>query len=271
MTQMIKFSHVIYHANCSDGFTGAWVAWLRLGEGTEYIPRYFAGSPAKLPPDAVAIMIDCAYPREEVLTLRTKVKKLIVLDHHQTNMEDLKDLPDVIFDMARSGAMLAWNYFHPGIEPPPLVKYVQDRDLWKKVLPKCDEIASLVGSMDPNMANWSKLSGDLAMDFDRMAAKGEAILQADRKHVKQICGLSYMRDVGGYTVPVVNTAIFLSDVGHELCKRHPEAPFAACYFETPEGKRRWSLRSMNGFDCSTVAKKFGGGGHAAACAFVEQL
>ena len=265
----MSFTHVVYHGNCSDGFTGAWAAWLKLGDKVEYIPYYF-GSVAKLPLEAEAIMIDCAYPRDILFALRAKTKRVAVLDHHKTNMEDLQNMSDVIFDMNRSGAMLAWDYFHPGTEPPPLVKYVQDRDLWTKALLSTEEISSLVNSTDMSWTAWNQLSDTLSMNFDTAAAKGAAILAADRKHVKQICGLSYMRDVGGYIVPVVNTSIFLSDVGHELCKRHPDAPFAACYFDTQEGKRRWSLRSMNGFDCSVVAKKFGGGGHAAACAFMEE-
>ena len=44
-------------------------------------------------------------------------------------------------------------------------------------------------------------------------------------------------------------------------------PFAACYWDTPEG-RVFSLRSSSdGVDVSEIAKQFGGGGHKNAAGF----
>jgi len=73
-----------------------------------------------------------------------------------------------------------------------------------------------------------------------------------------------------------------SDAGHLLCgtwienlkvvfPKNPEdrslIPFAACYWDTPEG-RVFSLRSReDGADVSEIAKKYGGGGHAHASGF----
>ena len=34
------------------------------------------------------------------------------------------------FDMNHSGARLAWDYFHPGKEPPKFINYIEDCDLW---------------------------------------------------------------------------------------------------------------------------------------------
>ena len=44
-------------------------------------------------------------------------KKVIVVDHHFSSMNDIGDaLPNnCFFDMDRSGATLAWAYFHSGI------------------------------------------------------------------------------------------------------------------------------------------------------------
>ena len=55
-----------------------------------------------------------------------------------------------------------------------------------------------------------------------------------------------------------------SDAGHEMAKGRP---FAACYWDTPEG-RVFSLRSNDeGIDVSEVAKQYGGGGHRNASGF----
>lgn len=74
-----------------------------------------------------------------------------------------------------------------------------------------------------------------------------------------------MREIGGYTVPVVNGSLFMSsEVAGELAEGHP---FAAMYAETEKGVI-WSLRSRNdGVDVSEVAKRYGGGGHKNAAGF----
>jgi nanoRNase/pAp phosphatase (c-di-AMP/oligoRNAs hydrolase) len=44
-------------------------------------------------------------------------------------------------------------------------------------------------------------------------------------------------------------------------------PFAACYWDTPDG-RVFSLRSReDGVDVSAIAKRYGGGGHRNASGF----
>lgn len=55
-----------------------------------------------------------------------------------------------------------------------------------------------------------------------------------------------------------------SDAGHMMAKGEP---FAACYWDTPEG-RCFSLRSAeDGMDVSEIAKDYGGGGHKHAAGF----
>lgn len=44
--------------------------------------------------------------------------------------------------MTHSGAMLTWFYFFPEIEPPLLIKYIEDRDIWTKALPNTDDFSS---------------------------------------------------------------------------------------------------------------------------------
>ncbi len=66
-------------------------------------------------------------------------------------------------------------------------------------------------------------------------------------------------------MPVANLPYFFSsEAGHILAEGEP---FAACYWDTPEG-RTFSLRSTDGgIDVSEVATQYGGGGHAAAAGF----
>lgn len=71
-------------------------------------------------------------------------------------------------------------------------------------------------------------------------------------------------------MPVANSPLNANELCERLLQEHPEAPFAAVYFDRPDGQRSWELRSRSGFDVSRVASKFGGGGHASAAGFVEK-
>ena len=39
---------------------------------------------------------------------------LIVIDHHKSAMVELHDISNTKFDMTKSGAILSWEFFHPG-------------------------------------------------------------------------------------------------------------------------------------------------------------
>ncbi len=86
-----------------------------------------------------------------------------------------------------------------------------------------------------------------------------------------MCDNAVMHEISGYTVPMVNATLLFSEIGHELCKRYSESPFAASYFIRKDGKIQYSLRSIGNFDVSAVAKEHGGGGHKNAAGFEKGL
>ena len=97
---------VLYHANCPDGFGGAWAAWQRLGDAATYCPVSHGDPPPDVPADANVVMVDFAYDRDIILAMRDWVASLVILDHHKSAQATLGDLDFAIFDMDRSGAML---------------------------------------------------------------------------------------------------------------------------------------------------------------------
>jgi uncharacterized protein len=256
-------THVLYHGNCPDGFGGAWAAWRALGDRARYLPVQHGDPPPDLPPGARVAIVDFSYPREVILALRARVASLTILDHHKTAEEALRGIPDTVFDMDKSGAMLAWEYFHPGEPAPALIGYVQDRDLWRFALPNSREVSAALGSYPYDFAVWSGL------DADALAREGRAILRFRDQTVNAIVSFARMGEVGGHVVPVANATAHWSDAGEALLQRFPDAPFAALYYDDSEGRRRWSLRSRGDFDVAEVAKRFGGGGHRAAAGFRE--
>ena len=88
------------------------------------------------------IIVDFSYPRDVLIKMAEDADSIIVLDHHKTAEENLKGLDFCIFDMTRSGAVMAWEHFHGKGNTPLLFQYIQDRDLWQWKLPQSKEFSA---------------------------------------------------------------------------------------------------------------------------------
>ena len=180
-----------------------------------------------------------------------------------------------VFDQNKSGAGLAWDFFFPHDFRPCLIDRIEDRDLWRFKFPDTRAIQAALFSYPYDFEVWDKLfNANLAV----LRSEGEAI---ERKHHKDIAELvkAFRREmcIGGHWVPVANLPYTLtSDAGHLMCEPYQSPnlagewvtpPFAACYWDTPDG-RVFSLRSRDdGMDVSEIAKQYGGGGHKHASGF----
>ncbi len=261
------FTHVLYHGNCYDGFGAAFAAWQYLGGEAVYWPvLYGQGVPGGLGEDSRVLICDFSYPREELLALKERVGFLWVLDHHKTAQADLEGVDFATFDMEKSGAVMTWEYFHGG-KVPLFFEYLQDRDLWKFELAGSKGVSQALRAYPMEFAVWS----DLVWDVDRLLREGPIIERFTEQMVSLMCDNAAMGSVGGHVVPIANATVFFSEVGDELCRRHPEAEFSAYYLDRKDGMRQWGLRSRGGFDTSEVAKALGGGGHPGASGFVERV
>jgi oligoribonuclease NrnB/cAMP/cGMP phosphodiesterase (DHH superfamily) len=274
----------IYHGNCADGFGAAWVVreWFKWNRSLDDI-EFFAGFYQKPPPDVISrdvIIVDFSYPLNVLTEMSVKVKSLLILDHHKTAAGELAHLvpppssydkwqTDVatktaaLFDMNRSGAGLAWDFFFPDLPRPALISHIEDRDLWRFKIPCTREIQAALFSYPYDFVEWSRL---MNTDPRSLIEEGVAI---ERKHNKDIRELlpvvTRKMRIFGHVVPVANLPYsFSSDAGNILAAA---APFAACYWDTPAG-RVFSLRSRpDGEDVSAIAAAFGGGGHKNAAGF----
>jgi hypothetical protein len=260
---------VLFHGNCYDGFGAAYAAWKLYGDSAEYVPCFFSEGSVSL--DAIATgsevyVVDYSFPREDLLRNVGRFSKLVVLDHHATAEENLRGLDFCVFDMERSGAMIAWNYFHPDQEPPDLIKHIQDRDLWLFKLPFTKFVHLALVAEPFNFQVWDRL------DVPTLVVSGQAMLKLQTQQVENICSKAVLMLVGTEVVPVANTSMYFSEVPSRLLELYPEAKFAAYYYDRSSHTglvRQWGLRSRGDFDVSAVARQYGGGGHRAAAGFVR--
>lgn len=258
----------IYHANCTDGMTAAWVVSKVYGGNIDlYEGRY-----GNEPPDVAGrdvILVDFSYKRPVLERMAAKAKSVLILDHHKTAEEDLRglELPNltVVFDMERSGAGIAWDYFCPDVPRPRMVDFVEDRDLWRFKYPEtrayCTFMYAFAGKNE--MSAWDEMA---RMDIADIVVKGEIINMAHQKNVAAAVEIAKRRVVlGGHNVPMANVPVmFASDAGNMMAQGEK---FSATYVDTANS-RLFSLRSTDaGIDCGEVAKLYGGGGHRNAAGF----
>lgn len=269
----------IYHKNCVDGFGAAFAVWKKYGEDCIYHASTY-NDPVPDITNKKVILVDFSYKKDIILEICQKAKSVLILDHHKTTIEELQDYIKIgnkpvssdlptnltgILDTERSGAVIAWEFFHPDVPLlPNLLYHIQDRDLWKFESNWTKAIIAALMSYPYDFKTWDNLM--FKVDDDMLYQEGRAILRKHEKDVQEILGMAVRKlKIADIVVPAVNASyLFASDIGHILAK---EQPFAAIYYDTPEGCC-FSLRSeTNGHDVSHIAKQYGGGGHKHAAGF----
>lgn len=269
---------VITHGSCPDGSCAAWIAHRALtSKGARVLihrGRYGDPPPIEAARGVMVFMFDFCYAPAEMEQLAEVASVIRCEDHHKTAAERCGYLDWCHFDMERSGAGLAWDFFHHGehvqVPRPWLVDYVEDRDLWRFALPRSREVADLTASTPEDVEAWEELA---ALSFE------EALVQAAgvRRRVDYAADL-FRRNaiptrwrVGDreHVVPVVNAPYFYaSRVLEPLVEAAAPPAFAASWSIDDRGYFYWSLRSTDhGIDVSAVASQHGGGGHRNAAGF----
>ena len=255
--------YVIYHANCSDGFGAAYAAWKCLGSKAEYHAAKHGSPPPDVTGKNVAIL-DFAYDNATTKVMIEEANSLIIIDHHKTNMVNLHDISCTIFDMNHSGTILAWEFFHPGKEPPKFLLYIEDRDLWRWELPYSKEFSASFDMIPFDFEEFGKFEDDSV--FDEAAKRGSYILAYSKTVIKKVCEKAKPRRYQGQDVLVVNSSHWMSEIGARLS---PDCDFAVIWFYDHEERNvKVSLRAFHEtVDVAEIAGTFGGGGHRKAAGF----
>lgn len=265
----------LYHANCLDGSGAALAVWAKYGDtGHDYIPCQYGND---LPDDLAGsdvIMVDFTAKKQQIQDLAKIASSILIIDHHKTAQADLDGVDDgfgclieTVFNMEKSGAVLAWEFFHPATPVPEILNLIQDRDLWRFDYETTQDVTHGL-HIYPEWRGW------LDIDIDKLASEGSPIRrflmqQAEKIVTTRPTGASSRWSVTGDTVPVYNLQGFMiSDTLHMALEQYPEAPYAVSYFDLPD-KRVYSLRSRSGtdVDVSLIAARYGGGGHKHAAGF----
>lgn len=283
---------IIYHDNCADGFGAAWAAYKKFGaEGAEYLPMSYNDKRVELKPVAFTdpelnfpvtlagrdvYILDFSF-KPEVIDVMLKVTNYVTwIDHHLTAFKDFNfdptqrvDLVDqelnwhVILDPNKSGCVLAWEHFHPNNDDTPnLLKYIEDRDLWRWQYTSTRDLATGLRSK-PFSFEWFDYADE---NLTKVMGKGTAMNELFDQQLADITKKHIPTLIEGQLGRSVNcTPQFASEAGHILAKE--SGTFGMTWMINSKGMANVSLRSIGDYDVSAIAKTFGGGGHRNAAGF----
>lgn len=285
---------VFYHYNCFDGTMAAAAALKAVHDG--YLPKDTVITPIsyqdkffdeggvfeKVNPThehSTVYFLDFCPTAETLKRLSDEGHAVVVLDHHESAVKNvaeargLKGL-DLYFDMGRSGAVMAWDYFFRDIPRksylrhlPALAMHVGDRDLWKFEMEGTREaIAWLSVSAKLNDPQ-SYL--DAALDFEAhhqyKIEIGSFICTEMDVQIANMESKWRWVDIEGFPKgAIVNATSYPSEVCEAIYDAH-QVPYVIAYNITKDGKVAMSFRSKKGaahsIRVNDLAELFGGGGH----------
>lgn len=274
----MKETVVFYHDD-SDGIASALAAYIKYGNSATYLPVQYKQPVPNVPlnKDTQLFIVDFSFPIEILRDLESKVGSILVIDHHKTAQDQLKDFDRCIFDMNKSGAMLSWEYFHPNVEPPILFKLVEDRDLWRFDLEdsKAFEAGIQASGQYRNFDYWEELINSQNA-LEHVLANGRLLVKAQDDFMDSFVKTRKFAVVKfrGNRCAIFNTTYLISDLGNAVYKQTSQpVDMTMSYFVSTKGEMIFSLRAPkdNEVDCGSIALSLGGGGHTKAAGFSMPL
>jgi len=263
----------IYHKNCLDGRGSAAVV-ARLHPEAEFLAMQY-GMKRPTVEGREVFMVDFGLPADAMRSLRAEASEFIWIDHHASQLTVQKTLGWGTLDTTECGTSLTWKLLFPEQEPPPVVAYIRDKDLWQWKLPDSRIIAAGLEASFPK----DQFKGLLEVDLVAMAERGKPIIANQAARLAELAnqGIAISEPYGlaGVRALAIMTKADLSDLGAYVCQSREEGglgyDLAILYYQKPD--RRWvhSLRSTSGelprVDCAVIAAARGGGGHPASASY----
>lgn len=303
---IVKKPLVLYHGRCVDGSGAAFAAWCKFGEEAEYRAVLHGDSAPSDEEvrDRDVYVLDFAYSYEDSSRIwrshflggGVDEHLFYTIDHHATTPHVFEGTPYpkppyLIFDVEHSGAVLAWKYFHGDAPVPEILRYIEDKDLWRWKLPYSREVSAALEArgvrtnfrklqefveMPDSVSFWLSHNFQDVLSWRTLIAEGTAVLRAQRQYADAIIDVAQRVQLsigdGCYIgVWVASAPILQSEVGSALAEAalaRGEAPLGIVWYrDGASGLCHVSLRSVGDFDVSAIAKRYGGAGHKNAAGF----
>jgi oligoribonuclease NrnB/cAMP/cGMP phosphodiesterase (DHH superfamily) len=277
MVELKSFDIIAFHYPCQDGLSSAFVAHLYHLQNNLPKPQFYAmqyGKEIDIEKYVGKKVVFCDWspPLSFLDQLEKVASQIVILDHHVTARDVLKDKSYAIFDMNRSGVGITWDYFFPNKQIPRYLAMIQDRDLWKWQMEQSKAftnglftICSTVDTYD--FDELFNIFMELYSSPDKIEYYiniGSLMQKVTEKKVQKIAegAIKRIDKYLDYNVCIVNsTADFTSELGNVISSKD-EVDFAVIWSYNHVADEYYvSLRSCGDIDVSIIAKSFFGGGH----------
>lgn len=215
-----------------------------------------------------------------------KAGKVVWIDHHASSIQMHKDHYDEItsfenleckLDTKYCATFLVHAYFNARNNPksqftPEWIRYVDDYDCWKKKLLNTDFFALGVMAADKEgPASFIYRSLHVENTDDHSSVKS---VIGHGKIIKEYLDTRYTNDLkeGMYEATIDgHTALCINNRGNSWCfQEYFEKYDLVCLYQyDSDGKYYYSIYTdkFDKVNCSTIAQKYGGGGHPGASGF----
>lgn len=241
------------------------------------------------------IMCDISFPKEEMEKL---ANKLVWIDHHISAILQL-DVNPIFYNEAKgirdtkfAACELTWKYFFPNETMPEIVRLLGRYDCFgyngtseeKEVLEFQYGVRNVIGGYQAAYS-WliSSIEGNQIDDIKNIGSIGKTIYSYLCQEAKQIYNTKF--DLYFDSIKITNTDHALIGEGRKVkfasinrtrfnpinfgIDYHTDGYDGVACFWYEDNKLCFSLYNDNGeVDCSTIAKRYGGGGHKGASGFV---
>lgn len=309
---------ILFHADCADGAGAAFAAWCKFGDEATYRSIQYDNPPPEDAAGRDVFLVDFCYKKANLALLSSIALSVTVFDHHKTAAEEYIGMlldghelaahrddmsrkfrwegkfqeswcPVLLhFDQEHSGAMVAWGCLHESAAPE-ILRYIEDRDLWKWKMPKSKEVSAALeargvredwrvltsrefGCLHPNPNKWD--CGGWDKTFATLVAEGSAVLRAHDQQIRFIASTAevvMLDSDDGECFLAACSPVLQSEVGAVLAiesDKQARFPMSAIWYRDGRANKfRVSLRSIGDFDVAVIAKRYGGGGHRNAAGF----
>ncbi len=262
---------IFYHNKCPDGFGGAYAAWKKFGDNAQYIGLSRSEEPpVEMCRSAQVYFIDFCYTKEVMDQFVAVAQSVTVLDHHAGMRDVIEAMPEFVYDSERSGASIAWSYFHPNQSIPLLIQHIEDDDLFRFRLPDTRALITYLEVQPFDFTFWNSISEkmeDVSMRnhmLERMRVYAEYFELLAAQAVESAKLISFE----GYECYFANAhplKSMKSLVGNLLVRK--KGPVSLVVSAHPEGYGV-SIRGDGSVDVSKIAQKFGGNGHPSSSGFL---
>ena len=272
---------VYYHANCNDGRGAALTAWFKFGNKADYRSiGYYDSFPPKHEFEGKDVFIlDFSFELDDMEKLVESANSVTLLDHHKTSMNHLEHFDcsesgcKVVFDMTKSGCVLAYEHFFPGEPIPLMFKYLQDYDLWEHRYDESKYVVQALYSEKFEFRRWKELCENTHV-LERLIDKGKILysheLNMAKGFMKKAWKVQVIDSSPHHNITVVNAPLRLASKLGEVHKNNNE-PYPMLVYQ--EFEKRCGISLRNGHekvDVGEIASTLGkinncrGGGHPGA-------